>query len=318
MKGETTMRRVQIVFVLVLGLILLLATTTLAAPSNVFPKTIPLPDGWRPEGITSGSGTDFYVGSLANGAIYKGDFRTGEGDVLVPGAQGRVTVGLWFDARSGYLFAAGGNTGMGHVFDTRTGELVQSLTLATGPSFINDVVVTQDAAYFTNSQQAVFYRAPLSANGRLPDSSPVQTIPLGGDWAQVTGFNANGIDATPNGKTLIIVNSTTGLLYLVDPNSGDATEIDLGGDTVTMGDGILLDGKSLYVIRNRANEIVVIDLSPDLSSGEVVNTITDPAFDVPTTIAEFGKRLYAVNARFNTPPQPDTEYQVVQVRQAKR
>jgi len=312
------MRKLRILFVLVLSLMLLLTTTTLADNSGVFPKSIPLPDGWRPEGITSGAGSDFYVGSLGNGAIYKGDFRTGEGGVLVPGAQGRVTVGLWFDARSGYLFAAGGNTGLAHVFDTRAGTLVQTFTLSTDPSFINDVIVTREAAYLTNSQRAVFYKVPLGANGSLPDPSKVQAVPLTGEWQQVTGFNANGIDATPDGKTLIVVNSTTGLVYRVDPKSGNAREIDLGGDTVTMGDGILLDGKTLYVVRNRANEIVVIRLSPDLSSGEVVNTITDSAFDVPTTVAEFGRRLYAVNARFNTTPAPDTAYQVVQVRKGKR
>ena len=54
-------------------------------------------------------------------------------------------------------------------------------------------------------------------------------------------YNTNGIDATPNGETLIIVNSTLGTLYPVDPDTGVADEIDLGGATVVAGDGILLD-----------------------------------------------------------------------------
>ena len=67
-------------------------------------------------------------------------------------------------------------------------------------------------------------------------------------------------------------------------------------------------------MRNQLNQIAVIKLVPDLSSGKLTGTITNPAFDVPTTLTELGNRLYAVNARFTTPPTPDTTYDVVQVR----
>ena len=99
----------------------------------------------------------------------------------------------------------------------------------------------------------------------------------------------------------------------MDPETGDATLIDLGGETVPNGDGILLDGKTLYVVQNRLNQIAVVQLSAKLSSGVVVERITDPNFRVPTTIAEFGNSLYAVNARFGAPPSPDTEFEVVRV-----
>ena len=105
-----------------------------------------------------------------------------------------------------------------------------------------------------------------------------------------------------------------GTLYRVDPDTGEATEIDLGGESVTNGDGILLQGKTLFVVRNQLNQIAEIQLSPDLSSGTLIDTITDDSFDVPTTLALFGNRLYAVNARFNTPPTPTTEYSIVQVK----
>jgi hypothetical protein len=82
---------------------------------------------------------------------------------------------------------------------------------------------------------------------------------------------------------------------------------------VTSGDGILLQGETLYVVRNQFNEVAVIRLPPDLSSGTLIDTITDDNFDVPTTLANFGSRLYAVNARFGTPPTPTTEYTIVQV-----
>jgi len=74
-----------------------------------------------------------------------------------------------------------------------------------------------------------------------------------------------------------------------------------------------LQGKTLYVVQNVMNQIAVVELAPDFTSGTIVDTITSSAFRVPTTIAKFGEALYAVNARFDTPPTPSTEYEVVRV-----
>ncbi len=67
------MRRVFLTLSSLLMLVAMLATPASAAPGDTFPKIIPLPNGWQPEGIASGRGTAFYAGSLANGAIYAGD-----------------------------------------------------------------------------------------------------------------------------------------------------------------------------------------------------------------------------------------------------
>lgn len=294
-------------------ILVLLSTSAALAKSSPFPEIIPLPDGFRPEGIVSGYGTDFYAGSLANGAIFKGDFRSGNGSILVEGVNGRVAVGLSFDERTGYLFVAGGPTGTATVYDTSNADQVGFYTL-TGPgSFINDVVVTPSAAFFTDSFNARLFKLPLLPTGSLPDPSEVEILPLSGDWMQSAGFNANGIDATPNGQKLIVVNSGQGALFAVDPVSGGAELIDLGGASVSAGDGLLLDGKTLYVVRNQLNQIAVVNLASDFSSGELIGSITASEFDVPTTVTELGNRLYAVNARFSTPPTPTTEYDVVQV-----
>ncbi|HEY3476275.1 MAG TPA: hypothetical protein VGK56_16795 [Anaerolineales bacterium] len=300
--------------ILALLLIVLSLGMIAGAPAKAFPDVIPLPNGFQPEGIAVGKGSTFYVGSIPTGAIYSGDLRTGEGEILVPAQEGRAAIGLKYDERTGLLFVAGGPTGFAYIYDGETGENVDEIQLTTGPAFINDVVVTRDAAYFTNSLQPVLYRVPLENNGELPESPTVEEIPLTGDYVFTpNAFNANGIAATPNGKTLIIVNSVDGALYNVDPETGVATRIDLGGATVPNGDGILLQGKTLYVVQNRLNQIAVVELNSDLTEGEIVDTITSSAFRVPTTIAKFGNSLYAVNARFGTPPTPSTEYEVVRV-----
>jgi hypothetical protein len=46
-----------------------------------FPQVVQLPTGFRPEGIEVGRGTTFYVGSVANGAIYRGNLRSGSGAI---------------------------------------------------------------------------------------------------------------------------------------------------------------------------------------------------------------------------------------------
>jgi sugar lactone lactonase YvrE len=296
---------------------LLLAATVavVAVPAAfakaAFPETIALPNGWQPEGIAIGNGTTFYVGSIPTGAIYRGDLRTGRGAPLVQGATGRAAIGVDFD--HGRLFVAGGSTGKGFVYDARTGTLVRELQLATGggPTFVNDVVVAKRAAWFTDSNRAVLYRLPLSKNGS--PAATAQAVALTGDFQLASGFNLNGIDATPNGKTLVVVQSVNGKLFRVT-TSGVTTEIDLGGATVTNGDGILLQGRTLYVVRNQNNEIAVVQLGKDLATGTIGRTITDPDFDVPTTIDRLGSRLFAVNARFGTTPTPTTPYAVVQVR----
>lgn len=297
-----------------LALTLLLAAAPPAMATERFPEVISLPNGWLPEGVVTGKGPVIYAGSRRDGAIYAADLRTGEGSVLVPGREGRIAVGLSFDRRSDYIFAAGGANGNAFVYDADTGAEVGSFTFTSGvPTFINDVIVTREAAYFTNSQRAEFYRVPLGPRGSLPAGGAFTTIPLGGDWAQAAGFNANGIEATPNGKSLIIVQSGTGFLFKVDPATGVAQRIDLGGALVTAGDGILLEGKTLYVVRNSFNLIAEIRLAPDLLSGTVVGELTDPDFDIPTTVARFGDGLYAVNARFSSGSSPDLSYSIVRV-----
>lgn len=223
-------------------------------------------------------------------------------------------MGLKLDQR-GRLFVAGQSAGTARVVDTKSGKTLANLRLTTATdTFVNDVVLTRTAAYFTDSRQKQLYRVAIPRSG-VPTRKDVTTIPLTGDIVYGEGNNANGITRTPDGRGLIIVQSNTGGLFHVDPASGRTTKIAVTKDgqefPLTNGDGLLTLGQTLFVVRNRDNSIAVVNL--DGTRGTVVGAITDPRFDVPTTLALYRGRLYTPNARFTTTPTPTTPYTAVSV-----
>ena len=194
-----------------------------------------------------------------------------------------------------------------------TGRVLASYQLATGAGFVNDVVLTKRTAWFTDSQNPVLYGLPLGKGGRLPAAGAVIRLPLSGDYVHQPGFNLNGIAATPDGKRLLAVQSSTGLLFRIDPRTGVARTVDLGGYLLTNGDGLLVLGRTLYVVQNQLNRVAVFKLHRTGTRGTLQRTITSPDFDVPTTIAAKGRWLYLPNARFSTPTTPQTTYTAVRV-----
>lgn len=295
-------------------------TAPASAGAQDRPATISLPDGFQPEGIDIGQRDVAYVGSLADGSIYRADLRTGQGEVFSP-AVGSPSVGLETDKR-GRLFVAGGPSGTARVIDTATGALLAEYALG-GPadpsapdSVINDVVVTKDAAYFTDSVNPVLYRLPLERSGRLHAPDSVQAIPITGDLQyddDPATFEANGIETTPDRTALLVVQTSTGLLFRVDPQTGSSTRVDLGGGLMSGGDGLTRDGRTLYAVQPLSNQVAVLGLSRDGRSGSIQTTVRDASFDVPTTVALSKGRLYLPNARFGTPSPATADYQVVSV-----
>jgi hypothetical protein len=283
-----------------------LAVAPSAAAAN-FPERIDLPNGWQPEGITSGAGTTIYVGSLATGGIWKGDVRTGTGDVFVESASGPA-LGVEYEARAGRLWVAGGPSGEVRAYDAATGELLGTWHFIAG--FLNDVVATPDAIYVTDSVIPQLIVIPLGSDGSLPGPNGGTTVPLSGDISYQAGFNANGI-VSVRGQ-LVIVQTNTGKLFTVTPG-GVTSEIDLGGADVVNGDGLEALGSTLFVVENFSNQVAVVKLGPGLSSGTITSTIQRDSFDIPTTAAYGAGRLWVVNSRFSTPPTPDTPYWVTRV-----
>jgi hypothetical protein len=291
--------------------ILLLALLVPAAPAGSGAQSsIALPDEFRPEGIASGKGDSFYVGSIPMGAVYRGSYRTGEGSVLVPPHTGRNHTGLKVDRRFDRLFVAGGESKGIYVYDSETGADVASFSLPDA-GFVNDVVLTDNAAYFTDSLVPQLYRVGIRRNGELTEP---QRIEYRGELEFEDGFNVNGIDTLEGGRRLVVVQSNTGELFRVNGRTGLTREIELD-EPVTNGDGMLRRGDTLYVVRNQLNQIAVVKLDDRARSGDVRRVLTDPRLDIPTTIAPFKDFIYAVNARFNRPD--ESEDDIVRLRDSR-
>jgi sugar lactone lactonase YvrE len=309
-RGSPVIRvRRAVVPLLLVALVTVLATPAAAAPAA---EVIVLPGASSAEGIAAGRGATFYAGDLFRGDIFRGNLQRGTAEVFIDAPTGRMAVGMAVNVAHDLLFVAGGFTGQGYVYDTRSGATVASYQFAApATSLVNDVAVTKDGAWFTDSFQARLYFVPVSRAG-VP-APTFRTLAVSGPAAEISGeVNLNGIQATANGKTLIVAHSANAQLYTVDPATGASARI--AGVSVPNVDGILLESGRLWAVQNFSNQVSRIRLAPDLASGVVEAVITSELFQVPTTAARFGRRLAVVNAKFDTgiPPTAD-QYEVILV-----
>jgi sugar lactone lactonase YvrE len=291
-----------------LALVALAAAPGTAGASPREPVIV-LPGASSTEGIAVGRGSTFFAGDLFGGDIFRGDLQHGTVERLVDAPAGRMAVGMKADDPSGLLFVSGGLTGQAYVYDTDSGATVATYQLgAPGSSFINDVVVTRDAAWFTDSQAAVLHAVPVGPGGALGD---VRSLAVTGPAADLSGaFNLNGIAATPDGRTLIVGHSATNALYSVDPATGASALV----MSITGPDGLLVAAGRLYVAQAFLNQVAEVALAPDLSGGTVVQVITSDHYQIPTTVAVHGNTLATVNAKFDTGLPPTAgQYEVVLV-----
>jgi sugar lactone lactonase YvrE len=261
-----------------------------------------------PEGIAYDATSEtFYVGSTADGTIFRGDVTSGEVSVLVPGVAGNAfsTIGMKVDSE-GKLWVAGGGSGQIFAYDTTSGE--QLASYATPPAeatFLNDLDITSTGdVYITDSNRPILFKVAAGSDTAESWLDFTDTAFKYGD-----GFNANGIALTDDDKYALIVQSDPGKLFRVDLATKEVSEVDLAGESLSNGDGLVLDGQTLYVVRNALQEIAVVDMAQDFSSGTVSNHITDANFAFPTTAALVGDSLLVVNSQFDkqgATPEPFT------------
>ena len=290
-----------------------------AVAQQNWPEAIAIPIGFEAEGIELGKGHEFFVGAFSYsseflgapehsalaGAIYKGNLRTGEGVILVP-PTGKPVSGLSYDPRTDYLYAATIFDDLDQgvtVYDASSGDAIAEIPFGAGIA-INDCLVTRTGVYCTDSFNPDLYKVVLEKGGRLPSTPVVEMIPMPGFEMGEEGFAANGLVGDYDGKQLVIVNISTGVLFLVDTASGEASPIEIEGaeQLFVDGDGLYLNGRTLYIMQNFSDKIAVVQLSGDLSRGEFIKNIPGEGefnpLNIATTIIGFGNSIYAINTHF--------------------
>lgn len=285
-------------------LALLLAAAVATAQIADDRTAYPLPgEGTFPEGIAHAPDLGaFFVTGAGSGAIYRVDLATGDATtVLEPGLRaGFTTIGIAVDGTT--LWVAGGASGEVLRFDgvdaaTFDASAGPSRTFPSAPAeatFFNDLVVAPDGTVFVtdSNRPALFHVAPGA------DEATVFVEFEGTPFAYVDGFNANGIAITPDGGTLIVVQANTGLLFRIDVATREVAAIDLVGGAVPGGDGLVLDGATLYVVQNGADQVAVLEFSDDFATATTVGVLTDDRLASSATAALVGDRLLVTNAQF--------------------
>jgi Cu-Zn family superoxide dismutase len=272
-------------------------------------------DAVFPEGVAAlPDRSVFYVGSTTDGTIFRGTLARPAMSVFLPaGGNGRTAAtGLKLDRR-GRLYVSGAATAKMFVY-ARNGRLVRAFDSGDGrDSFINDVVVTRSGnAYFTDSRRPLLFRV-TAGQLRRPSSRSAKLRPwldfTGTALEYQTGFNVNGIVATADGRHLIVIQSNTGALFRIAVSNKRVAKIETSAP-LTNGDGLLLRGRTLYVVRNALGVIAKLRLDRRLTRATAAGTITDPTFAFPTTMAQARNRFLVVNAQFDkrmgTPKLPFT------------
>jgi sugar lactone lactonase YvrE len=262
-------------------------------------------DATFPEGIAAlESGEAFFVTGAGSGGIYRIDVATGEATTLLePGSRpGFHTIGLALDAE-GRLWVAGGESGeilrfddldtSQAGFDASAGPSAVFPTPGVGPKFINDVAVGPNGdVYATDSVSPTLYR--VTAAGTVAEAFIDFTDT---EFEYLDGFNANGLAVTADGAYVIVVAANSGRLFRVDVANASVATI-TSEEVFVGGDGLVLDGQTLYVVQNGLDQISVVNLSEDWLEATVDRVIQDDRLSSAATAALVGDRLLVVNAQF--------------------
>ncbi|MFI5485354.1 superoxide dismutase [Micromonospora echinaurantiaca] len=284
----------------------LTVTVPLPAPGDRRPDTyvVSRDPGVRPEGIAVTPTGTMYVTSVSDGAVYRGHVRDRELRPFLPaGTDGRTrAAGVHLD-RQGRIFIAGWDTGA--LFVHAPDGTLLARRAAAGAA-LNDLAITDDAVYVTDSAGGGLWRAEL-ADGRVGDLVP---------WLPAAAFPAapgflNGIVVTDGGRIALVADQGSGepgseRLWRVDLVARSATVVNVAGGQLGA-DGLLLDGDRLYAVVNFPDgaggwsfAVNLALLDADRRTARVVRQSgTAGLAQSPTTIARDADRLLWVNSQLN-------------------
>ncbi len=269
------------------------------------------------EGVIHDAATGLlFATSMVGGTIFRSKLDQSAFEVLHPaGANGCTSAtGLRVDAENRRLIVCGGVTGLVFVYDIDTGGLLGRYSNglvteppktmkpnADAPTFVNDVAIIAGDAYFTDSYDAALYRLTKAAvdatepagEGRLERwlSFDGTVIAYQSDGTIPGRFNLNGIEPTPDGRYLLVVQTNTGKLFRIDVASRDIIEI--SGEGNPGGDGLLLMSENdlLSVDMTKRPTLTRMRLASDYASYEVIGQFDAPGNVSPTSAQIIGERL---------------------------
>ena len=184
-----------------------------------------------------------------------------------------------------------------------------------GSPTVNDIAFSRDVAYVTDSARPFLYRIELEQASRAGTTTVDPWLDVSSAVSYRTGegpfgVNLNGIVASPDGQTLLTVQTNTGDLFRVDVGSGEISKIAVEGADLLFGDGLLRIGDELFVARNAANQIVRLRLRDRLRAAVAEATLTNSEFAFPTALAVLRGRLLITNAQLNAGANPKLPFTV--------
>ena len=248
-----------------------------------------------PEGIDRSLEGNFYAGSSEDGRLYVAPAGSMSFSVYQPTGDTLPTA-LGVHIFGQRMLVAGGESRRVLVVNLPN-NISQSLSAPTvdaDSSLLNDMSIGGDGeAYITDSYAPFIYRIP--ARG---DTMEIAFDLRGSAIEYVEGFNLNGIVTSLDDRYLITVKTNTGVLYRIDRGNGEVSPITLTGGPLLGGDGMALDGNTLYVALNQSNEVAVIELAADYASGNVSRRIQQN-FRFPTALVALRSEMYVLNAQLN-------------------
>jgi sugar lactone lactonase YvrE len=268
----------------------------------------------------------FYVTEITGGEIHRGrvgDPRTVvwlDGDDAL--ADGRRTaVGIATD-RSGRVYVAGGanRTAAGSsarapdfwVYDDDRRMLAALRMPVQGTVFLNDVVVAPDgAAFVTDSVTPRIFRVARD------HGTWRATV-----WADATRvirqtgtFGLNGIELAPDGRSLVVAQSDTGVLWRFDLATARPTRIDTGNAVLTDADGLVVEQRTLVAVRNQPHVLTYLRLARDATSARLFAEVATDPQRIFTTADVVHRRLLLVDSQFDeNPASRDSEVVVLPFR----
>ncbi|WP_019587777.1 superoxide dismutase family protein [Deinococcus apachensis] len=254
--------------------------------ANFSVRDYTLPDHLAyPEGVAYDARRGIlYTGSATNGTVYAINAATGAVSKFSEGgALGRrVALGMKVDGQ-GRLWIADGQQGTVSIL-TPNGMILKVLETPMSPMpYLNDLTPAPDGnVYVTDSRRPVIFRVDRNLNLTAwldLGQTPIKYGP---------GVNLNGIVPTPDGRYLLVMQTNTGDLWRIDLRTKAVKRV-MGG--LMNGDGLLLDGRTLYVARNKDQVVSKVSLSADSGTGTLTAEEPLNGLRFPATLVMIGGDL---------------------------